>query len=107
MNGAAYFPRVTAVKCKSAPGFVFAIPNFLRNLRTGLISYSVSHLKAFPAECFERVKLIGPIRKQRRKWSVVNMVPGPLRPATASNQNTWLGKSRTSLFETCDMIHAC
>ncbi len=57
------------------PGCAFKTLHFLRNLRMGPKSSSVSSLKAFLVYCNLILKLIGQIRKLRRKWSVVNMAP--------------------------------
>ncbi len=64
---------------------------YLCNLQMGPISFSVCSWQAILASSNETHQLIGAIHKLQRKWSVVNMVPGPLNNLSGL---FWSGRHR-------------
>jgi hypothetical protein len=54
---------------------LFTTRHSICKLRMGSISLSVCPWQASPAELNVKLQLIGPFRKLRRKWIVVNTVP--------------------------------
>jgi hypothetical protein len=67
--------QLLKMKATDKPGVVFKTLHFLYNLRMDQKSWTICLYQAFPALCNVTIKLIGPIRKLRRKWCVVNTLP--------------------------------
>ncbi len=91
-NCSGIFKHLKEIQCR---GTAFTTLNFFHNLRIGPISQSVTYIQAGKSCQRQTLQLIGPIRKLRRKRSIMNTDPGVISTNVFSSSGAPYGRLLT------------